>query len=144
MSDTEAAYIAGFVDGEGTICLHRQKAAGSVNFSYRVTFSITNTNRALLEWIRITLQAGLISTQARKNAAWKTCYQLCFRVHEQQRVIEQLLPYLRLKKAQAELILEFLKIEWSSSKAQPRKPDSVIIAEELIFEDLQALNRKGT
>ena len=54
-----AAYVAGLVDGEGTITLsaeHRGERR-------RIVVSISNTDRALLEFVRETIGAGRITSK---------------------------------------------------------------------------------
>ena len=50
LSDTEAAYLAGIIDGEGTVCLNRSYAAQFPTFQPLV--AVTSTDIELLTWIK--------------------------------------------------------------------------------------------
>ncbi|MGH8618677.1 MAG: LAGLIDADG family homing endonuclease, partial [Burkholderiales bacterium] len=57
LSPTDAAYLAGLIDGEGTIGLTRRHR----NDQRQVVVSISNTERPLLEWVLLTVGAGKIT-----------------------------------------------------------------------------------
>lgn len=59
LSATDAAYIAGMIDGEGTITLTREHK----NECRRLVVSISSTERCLLEYIHNTIGAGKITNK---------------------------------------------------------------------------------
>ena len=59
LTTTDAAYIAGLVDGEGTITLTSQHRGEN----RRLVLSISNTERPLLEFVRRVAGAGRITTK---------------------------------------------------------------------------------
>jgi len=97
------AYIAGFLDGDGSIMLqfHRRKAGKEV---YRVKtvicFYQDNRYRKEIEWMKKVLGCGYVYTRNDH---------ICeLRIEGFQRVFDiltQLKPYLRFKRRQADLIL---------------------------------------
>jgi hypothetical protein len=104
LASTDAAYIAGFLDGEGSIMLYRRKDRGKVEL--RIT--ATNTHREILEWIMSTTGCGSIIAQGQPNPdkhypAWH------WRIKPSDCValLEVVRPYLRLKASQADLAMEF-------------------------------------
>lgn len=96
----DAAYIAGFVDGEGSIILH-----GRMN-SIAVRLSIANTNRAILEWISEVTGLGCISMHRSETATHKTAWEWLTNGDGAASIISQLRPHLHIKAAQADLALE--------------------------------------
>ena len=48
MSESELAYFAGIVDGEGCIGINLKK--GTRN-GYRITFQVTNNSKGLIDWV---------------------------------------------------------------------------------------------
>ena len=97
---TDAAYLAGFVDGEGSIMLtpRRDKVA--------LKFSVSNTNKAILDWIAIVTGVGAVQQHRKASDTNKTCFQYQANSEAAESIIEQLLPYLIVKKEQAKLALE--------------------------------------
>lgn len=108
MSATDAAYIAGIIDGEGTISLTRRHR----NENRQLEISICNTDMALLFFVKECIGAGRISSKRtyRPNHTAIATYSISNRQALQ--VIEQVHLYLRTYKAKrADLVLEnYLKL----------------------------------
>jgi hypothetical protein len=99
----DAAYIAGLVDGEGTVTLTTMHHGEN----RRLVVSISNTERGLLEFVQAVLGAGQITGKRTYNV--KHTPSFAFRVTSRQAVelLRQLAPYLRsYKAARAALALE--------------------------------------
>ena len=143
LSDTEAAYIAGIIDGEGSLSISKKENLRGHNPSYGLHFTVTNTNKLLLDWLRQKLRAGQITKKPRSNTNWKLCYQLVFATSEIQTILEVVTPYLIVRKHQAQLVLEFLSLSWQQTGNQKEKPVELVIEQELIYEELRALNKRG-
>jgi hypothetical protein len=98
LSAADAAYIAGLVDGEGTVTLttmHRGE-------NRRLVVSISNTERGLLEFVQAALGAGQITGKPTYNV--KHTPSFAFRVTSRQAVelLRQVAPY-ELKDLQEEM-----------------------------------------
>ena len=59
LSSSEAAYIAGIIDGEGTISLSRKHK----NENRQLVVSISNNERCLLEYVLKTAGVGKITSK---------------------------------------------------------------------------------
>ncbi len=95
IKETDYAYIAGLFDGEGTVLISNQLYMAA---------RLRNTNRAVLEWIKSINGSGHIYCDNR-NA--KPCYSLEYTSRQAVRFLSPLLPFLRIKRAQADLAIEF-------------------------------------
>jgi LAGLIDADG-like domain len=98
----EAAYVAGLVDGEGTVTLSRRHA----NEHRQLVVTIANTERPLLEFVLAVAGTGKI-TRKRTCAAQHTP-SYCYAVSNRQALslLRQLHPYLiSYKRARAELAI---------------------------------------
>ncbi len=103
LSAVDAAYLAGLVDGEGTITLSRKHK----NENRQLALSISNTERQLLEFTLRAVGAGKI-TRKRTAASHHTA-SFTYSIYNRQALalIRQLTPYLRSYKVKrAELILQ--------------------------------------
>src|SRR5579859_5842671 len=107
MMVTEAAYVAGIIDGEGTICLNRTSAQGENGFAARLT--IANTSVLLLETITGMVGTGSVVGR-RERERRRTGYTWVCPVGDIQRVLENVLPFLVLKKEHAVLLLEYINL----------------------------------
>ena len=70
LSIPDAAYIAGLIDGEGTVTLGRKHA----NENRQLAVTISNTERRLLDYVITTVGAGKITKK--KNCAGPSRAQL--------------------------------------------------------------------
>lgn len=123
MTEVELAYLAGIVDGEGTISLRTvSNQAARRRWSWRLTVLVTNNDFALLDWIAQTTGKGWISKSVRYRG--KTNPIGTWHESEPQRLIvllENLMPYLIVKKPQAELVLAAARILGSLSHHRSTK-----------------------
>ncbi|MBA7677125.1 hypothetical protein ES703_85373 [subsurface metagenome] len=97
-------YIAGFVDGEGSFTI--LKIGGNC---YLPRFAISNTDLDVLEDIRKFLCISTkIYKRYPKNSKWKIAYCLTANSLDECKSIAMLLePYLRIKKGQAQIIMQY-------------------------------------
>ena len=110
MKLNELAYFAGIVDGEGTIqiiCQHNMKRGGPKY--YTTGFYVSNSNMNLLYWIQTRFGGNI--TKARQNVGknWKPVYRIQFYSSLSEKIIKSIMPFLVIKKQQAELFLELRK-----------------------------------
>jgi len=107
LKETEKAYLAGLLDGEGTICVSKHKSS-----IIRPTIAIYNTHFETMEWVAKCFEhenQKRSIDKRRDDRHTKNNYHIYFRSFpEIRRIIELLLPYLKIKKEQAELMLEFI------------------------------------
>jgi hypothetical protein len=119
LTDTQAAWFAGFVDGEGTIGLQRIKRVlsdGRQVFQYMPKMSVANTHLPTIRLIaKITNGArSQWPLQNRKNSIlkdgsvignYKQCYCVQWSAERARILLREILPFLVTKKKQAELVL---------------------------------------
>lgn len=108
MSRVEAAWLAGFFDGEGSITRYM----GGRNKAYEcVVLSISNTHLGSLKWTKKITGTGTVYLKCKATKTHKTQY--TWRLNSQRNVVDicqQMLPYLVIKRAK---INKFLK-EWKN------------------------------
>jgi hypothetical protein len=108
LSPTDAAYIAGLVDGEGTITLSRKHAGES----RQLLISISNTEKGILEFALHRIGAGKITRK--KVAKAHHTPSLTFAIWNRQalEVLVQIQPFLRsYKRGRADLVQrEYLRL----------------------------------
>jgi hypothetical protein len=144
LSATEAAYFAGFVDGEGTISVARTKRRESrTGYRFRPYLSVANTNIDVLRSLLTQCGNGRILC---KYSTFRCCpdrkelYALDLGAAQMRRVLPAIQPYLRVKKRQAELLMEFLSISVYGHQNTEAEWQRVL----QIHSELRALNHRGT
>lgn len=99
LSKEDTAYIAGFVDADGSMMVNTG-----------VTMVIANCHLPTLEWMRERLGGTVSELQAgKRNSAGITrqCFRLVLYGDNCRRACRLLHPYLRLKQREAELLLSW-------------------------------------
>ena len=101
MKKTDLAYVAGIVDGEGCIYLeHNSKGK-----SFQLSVSVGSTDAWICEWLKFAF-GGCTYEMKTKNMPMRKWE---IRTKQAGQFLESILPYLRLKKPQAELAIQFQK-----------------------------------
>ena len=103
ITDTEAAYLAGFIDADGHIgIVRRTTRRGDKHYAYiRPVVQIGQAKRKILDWIS-DLVGGTVSIHGQRGF-----YNLRFHAGTIRWLLPQLLPYMQVKKRQAQIVLEF-------------------------------------
>jgi hypothetical protein len=111
LTDFQKGYLAGMIDGEGTVSIHWITIKGKKRPIPIV--QISNTNKAVLEKIKEFTGIGHINTSYKYNAynpRVKPCYKWIVRNKiEIFQFLTQIKDLLIIKKPQAELLVKYLK-----------------------------------
>ena len=95
LAPVDAAYMAGLIDGEGTVTLSRRHR----NDQRQLVVSIANTERRLLEWTLDTLGAGKITGKRISSPRHSPSFTYSIANRQALHLLEQIAPYLRSYKA---------------------------------------------
>jgi hypothetical protein len=108
LEDTEAAYIAGLIDGEGTITLSKRHR----NENRQLVISISNNEKVILDYVLKVAGVGILTKK--RTYAEHHSINFAYRVSNRQayNLLQKILPYLKShKKDRAILILDkYLKL----------------------------------
>jgi hypothetical protein len=110
LTETEKAYLAGLIDGEGCITIIKCKPARrAANPSYSLQTFINNTDERMLRYCKEVTGAGSISFNpvSLRKPTWKNLWNWNLRKQDTIDFLIQILPYLITKKRQAELAIEY-------------------------------------
>lgn len=148
------AYLAGIVDGEGSLCIYRVNPAKYNRYqtpNFRSVLNISNTRYELMEWLDTNFSNFNSGHKKHRRSIFKKnstherwIYEWVVQAHRLVDVCQQIMPYLVLKKRQAELILEFRSTytQKSFGASTPLDPETVEKREKIRLE-MCRLNAKG-
>jgi len=106
---TDIAYLAGIIDGEGSIYIGNFSCNPKTKLPYYQTnIQVSNTDKALIDWLKNTF-GGLVNTRTRKQIPANSRKQVFMWTVTGERLThlcEEILPYLICKKRQAEIMLK--------------------------------------
>lgn len=106
---TDLAWAAGFFDGEGCVTIVRQRYRDPTRQpTYRLKIYVSQTNKRSLEefeWI-VGLRGRIVEQKANRKSR-RSCYHLIYESLASAVVLRRLQPYLRRKREQCEIALDF-------------------------------------
>lgn len=133
--ETDLAYLAGLIDGEGTISCSINLTKKNVR-ALQKQLSIFNTNITLIEWIESRF-GGKIHSRKRSDK-WKTEHQIKWSANDASKLLSLVLPYLVIKKEQAELFIAL-----HETKASRDISEEMHTYRESLVDRVRELNKRG-
>ena len=148
--DTQAVspqYLAGFIDGEGSLMIAKYRDRKNQKTRYRARASVSNTDRTVLESVRRTY-GGILANQPARKAGWKHAYQLIWTGGMIEHLLLLVGPHLRLKGKQANVVAQFIRHQRETRPGRGGRSLAPLSAEveafrEALFSKMRALNARG-
>jgi hypothetical protein len=138
MSNTEVAYLAGLIDGEG--CLYARKTISRKTIGVASGLIISMTDGGVIQEMQsMTGVGGIALFKDKRKTNWKVAH--IWTVGSQQCALlcREVLPYLRIKKRQAELLIELAELKRKSTTRHAYCPER----QWEIVKEVQLLNQRG-
>lgn len=137
------AYLAGFLDGEGYIAIMKRRER-QVKDMYIPYIVVANTQKEVLNLFQKQF-GGKLYLKKFKNYKWKNCYRWDIRGSQVKKILECLLPYLVLKRKQAESLLKYITKSYGVYFRKGCKGMPIQFHKDRIkiYEKMRQLNRKG-
>lgn len=138
---TKWSYLAALIDGEGCISIYRRlqktrKYAETDYWMMNHRLSVYNTNEKLMKWL-ISNFGGVYYTKSRRSDIHKVEYDWRPKgAKNLERMLLGVLPYLVIKKEQATILLEYIRISMYGERVNPKKREELRIR-------LAHLNKRG-
>lgn len=101
LNTVDAAYIAGLIDGEGTVTLTRKHR----NENRQLAITISNTEKSLLDFVLSTIGAGKITRKRTTSLHHTPSYTYAIYNRQALSLLEQVHPYLRTYKVKRSTII---------------------------------------
>lgn len=147
VSQTDLAYLAGLLDGEGCVYINDcRDSYGRRYFQLRVV--IANTHQGVLVWARKIfpgIKSSLTTSRARRDGRsnrtpenWRRSHHLSWNSSGAATVLSAVYPYLKIKKGEAEVALRF---QATIKKPGQRSAPEIWAAREEMKATLQAMKR---
>jgi len=109
LTETDKAYLAGFFDGDGCVFIAKMKLAGRPNPAYCLHAQYAQKERSILERWQAKVGMGKIYDRKYGGHEWVMTGQ------NAETFLALVLPYLDLKRAEAEIGLKFRKTQHGKS-----------------------------
>lgn len=131
LTPTEAAYIAGFLDADGSIFLYKRDRKA------RLRVSFANCKQEVLDWIFSKTGVGNKVEKPIHSQRHRPAYLLFINSDAAASLLKQVVEYLIIKRAQADLSL------WFQDRMRDPEFSSQIEWQQKAKDQMQELNRRG-
>ena len=148
IKETEKAYIAGLVDGEGCITIAKRKngqykKGKGKPWYYQATVVVSNTDKRIVDFVTSRYGGWITKPKLQENR--KQVYNWFVSAEERKRFLQDILQYLVIKKRQAEIILSFpnyVDRGWGGKVSVGRSQEEFEKQRDFWFE-IKKLNSRG-
>jgi len=141
-------WLAGIVDCEGGLWIEKSKVPWKRGIAYKPLLFVSNTNKQFLQTIKRVIDHGYIRKLPHRNDNWKEQYGLCVTANGIRNITPNILPFLVVKRQQALLIIEGVKLTEKIRKTPPHlrtieRLQPYYDKLEEIYLKMRKLNRRG-
>lgn len=140
-TEKQLAYMAGIVDGEGTIVLVScySVSKGKKRERYAIRIQVYNNDPSLMVWLTENFGGSFSSVKRRGNRA--TSYQWGISHAKAAILARELIPYLVIKSRQAQILVNFS----STMRRTGRKgtPENILQMRRSMWSEMHTLNCRG-
>ena len=141
MTEIEWSYLAGIIDGEGTITIERTTSLATMRGGrhatpkFQTTLSVTTTSTVLLDW----LQHRLGGNRYKMTGTNLQCYGWKFNSRKARKILDGVRPYLIIKARQADIVQTFFdgRIGYRNLRCSPEE----VARREGLYAEIRSLNR---
>ena len=148
LTSAELAYIAGLLDGEGCLDLFRRRPDQPHRATtYNPRIQVGMTDQPTIAYLHAVF-GGTFTQRTIRNPRHKPQWTWTVVCGRALLVLAHLLPYLRIKRRQAEILLAFGSLKWrpgpaKGSRASRPIPLELRVQRDVLYEELAALNKRG-
>jgi len=127
----DLAYIAGFFDGEGCTTMSKQTEKSNAlrkngRSRYALQVNITQKSRDTLDWVSLLFGGSVRIHKTKTRKQSDLCFRLSFSGRDTMKnFISAILPYLKMKRKQAEYALEYLETVRDDNLGSTRVPEEI-------------------
>lgn len=140
LTDVQAAWLAGILDGEGSIGIWRQRSNDRNGWKYRSAVTVANTHDGFIAQVAGLLDSSVhIKSNGKPALNHKKCWAVWVKARAIPNLLKQVAPYLVIKQKQAAFVLEFCeKVAASPVHNRAMQPEF-----ERLYQECKILNKRG-
>lgn len=133
--------LAAFIDGEGSIIIHKKKHP--LGYHYQQTLHVTNTDTRLIQWL-VDNFGGKFPKAIKMGGDRKDAYRWQLTGSNSYNLLKKICPYLILKQEQANNVIELYEkvSKWNHGGNKPMPEHKRKLVEELYHRNKE-LNKRG-
>lgn len=143
-SKSNRAYLAGLLDGEGYVSILKSRKGNKATWNnardyvYVPVIKIAMTDKDIIQWLYNSFGGTFETRKAYGNSRESYCWSS--RKKHTADFIALLYPYLRVKKAQAKILMDYRKC---AGKVGQKISDDTWAKRDAMYEQMRKLNKRG-
>ena len=137
MNETDLAYIAGIIDGEGCLRFSRHDHKINMTPSFLPRVDIANTAEIVCRFLQ-TAFGGSVYTE-KKKVGQKLCWRWVAQGERAYDLLKLIKPYLMIKKPQANLLIE----SWEDHTKYHKRTPAQLASDDIRIAKIRELNCRG-
>jgi len=134
-------YLAGILDGEGSIVLWSNKSPNNIRGKYNLRIYISSTDKILIDWIHSNFGGHTYVNKApSRKKHWKQAYLWVIDRPNMFRFLKEICPFLLIKKERCEIAIKFR--ETFEKRERPVSKETLELRQ-LYVNQMTQLNLRG-
>lgn len=153
MSKKTAAYLAGLIDGEGSLEIQKRKKTGCKRgHNYVARLRVCMTDKEIIEWLKDSFGGYIYERQGKGNC--KDSWSWTIHYSNVKPILMKIRPYLKIKRKRAEILRKFLntfdskhyEIKKNKNHGGKHKElkDNIWDYRKELYQQMRQLNKKGS
>lgn len=143
LTDTEAAYIAGLIDGEGCVGVYViTRSRREISPQFTIFMSVAMTDEKTVKWLHKVIGFGSVhvyKNSKRDPEKYKPAWIYKVATRQAAQLLARIIPFMITKREQAELLVEIIEIRRFSTRIQQANPTRQLE----IARRVKSLNSRG-
>jgi len=138
------AYLAGIIDGEGSIMLWKAKGDPSLRGQFNLRINVTSTDKCLTDWLYENFGGHLYECNApsrKANPHWKKQYIWTVDRPSILQFLKDIYPFLIIKKTRCEVAIKFRE---TFAKRERNLSNETFDLRFNLYEQMKHLNTRGS
>lgn len=141
MKDTELAYVAGLIDGEGTVTISKSSSGGRVTPAYQLHVRLEMTCEETIKRAQ-KVMGGTIAKRISKKPNYKTSWRVVRVSNDAYNFLRLIQPYCTTKSRQIEIGLQLHTEGRIAPTGGKRVPIEIVEFREGLYQEIKALHKK--
>lgn len=144
--ERDLIYLAGIVDGEGTITSMNHVSRATGNPSMHLRMSVANTDPGLMQWLYETFGGTVNAPRPTRSPRHKPVQLWYVNAGSAVALCQRLLPYLKIKRRHAEILIALFSLTFTydnPANIGRYVSSETYAARAVLLEELQRLNHRG-
>ena len=137
--DSQLAYLAGIIDGEGTFYIGKDNRNEK---SFNSRLYVVNTDERLINWLHNNFGGLIYSRSSAKNPHWKKKFEWITHKSQILPICEAIYPYLVCKKEQADIMIKFRNTFQEKRCKNNPVPMDIHVNRLALLSDIRKLNHR--